>query len=84
MLFGAFWFAALLNFKHIYLYIAPAFFVYILRSYCIQGPTTAQTANNLKPRSGGWLSMGRLVSVGCVVLAVFGLSFGPFVYMVRP
>ena len=33
---GAFWFAALLNFKHIYLYLAPAYFVYLLRCYCFQ------------------------------------------------
>ena len=34
---GAFIFAVLLNFKHIFLYIAPAFFVFILRSYCLNG-----------------------------------------------
>lgn len=27
-------FAVLLNFKHIYLYMAPAYFVYLLKSYC--------------------------------------------------
>jgi len=28
------WFAALLNLKHIYLYVAPAYGVYLLRNYC--------------------------------------------------
>ena len=31
---GGFWFAVLLNFKHIYMYVAPAYFMYLLRSYC--------------------------------------------------
>lgn len=30
---GAFLYATLLNFKHIYLYCAPAFFVYLLKEY---------------------------------------------------
>lgn len=31
---GAFLFAVLLHFKHIYLYVAPAYGIYLLRSYC--------------------------------------------------
>lgn len=31
---GALLFALLLNLKHIYLYVAPAYGVYLLRSYC--------------------------------------------------
>ena len=38
---GSFWFAVLLNFKHIFLYIAPAYFVFLLRSYCFR-PSTAE------------------------------------------
>lgn len=30
---GAFWFAVLLNLKHIYLYCAPVYFIYLLRHY---------------------------------------------------
>nr|CAG4651857.1 EOG090X06YP [Triops cancriformis] len=62
---GAFWFAILLNLKHIYLYIAPAFFVYLLRNYC------------LETRS---FSFKRFATLGLVVVSVFAASFGPFVY----
>lgn len=31
---GAFLFAVLLNFKHIFLYAAPVYFVFLLRSTC--------------------------------------------------
>ncbi len=34
MLTGAALFAVLLNFKHINLYIAPAYFFFLLRGYC--------------------------------------------------
>lgn len=33
---SAVWFSLLLNFKHIYLYVAPAYFVYMPRCYCFQ------------------------------------------------
>jgi alpha-1,3-glucosyltransferase len=32
---GALTFAVLLNFKHIYLYVAPVYFVFLFRSYCL-------------------------------------------------
>ncbi|EGD82591.1 dolichyl pyrophosphate Glc1Man9GlcNAc2 alpha-1,3-glucosyltransferase [Salpingoeca rosetta] len=67
---GAVAFAALLNFKHIYVYVAPAIFVFLLRNYCFH--------NTLSLRS---FSMWRFLQLGAVVLLVFALSFGPFVYM---
>ncbi|XP_062514437.1 probable dolichyl pyrophosphate Glc1Man9GlcNAc2 alpha-1,3-glucosyltransferase isoform X2 [Corticium candelabrum] len=70
---GAFWFAVLLNFKHIYLYIAPAYFVYLLRSYCFQ----KSDSFNWVPKLSTFLPRN-FVRLGFVVIAVFGVSFGPF------
>ncbi|KAI9222645.1 glycosyl transferase [Blastocladiella britannica] len=60
---GAALFAALLNFKHIYLYIAPAIFVYLLSSFCFEG---------------GRFRFGRFAGLGATVATVFALSIGPF------
>nr|CAD7443010.1 unnamed protein product [Timema bartmani] len=70
---GAFWFAVLLNHKHIYMYVAPAYFVYLLRNYCF---TSSQTGGSVQWRS---FSFSRLTALGSVVVTVFALSFGPFV-----
>ncbi|XP_030567454.1 probable dolichyl pyrophosphate Glc1Man9GlcNAc2 alpha-1,3-glucosyltransferase [Drosophila novamexicana] len=61
-LWSAFAFAVLLNFKHIFLYMAPAFGVYLLKFYCLAQGNFGQ--NTL-----------RLLAVG---LVPFVLSFGPF------
>ncbi|KAM9219923.1 dolichyl pyrophosphate Glc1Man9GlcNAc2 alpha-1,3-glucosyltransferase isoform 7-T8 [Dugong dugon] len=69
---GAFLFAVLLHFKHIYLYVAPAYGVYLLRSYCF-------TAN--KPDGSiRWNSFSfiRFISLGLIVCLVSALSLGPF------
>ncbi|KAK3747080.1 hypothetical protein RRG08_046467 [Elysia crispata] len=68
---GAFWFSVLLNMKHIYIYIAPPYFVYLLRTYCFQRD---------RPVSFSTFSKTNFVNLASVVLVVFGLSFGPFVY----
>ncbi|KAK5730856.1 glycosyl transferase [Elasticomyces elasticus] len=61
-------FAALLCLKHIYLYLAPAYFVYLLRAYC------------LGPRSVFDVKLANCVKLGVGIIAVAGLAFGPFVY----
>lgn len=74
-LFSAFWFSLLLNFKHIYIYIAPAYFVYLLKYYCFQQYT---------PRGRVvWKSFSffHLVTLSATVISVFGASFGPFILM---
>ncbi|XP_026849147.1 probable dolichyl pyrophosphate Glc1Man9GlcNAc2 alpha-1,3-glucosyltransferase [Drosophila persimilis] len=66
-LWSAFTFAVLLNFKHIFLYLAPPFGVYLLRFYCLEQA-------NVKGGSF-WRSLFKLLAVG---LAPFVVSFGPF------
>ncbi|KAJ6629098.1 glycosyltransferase family 57 protein [Mycena sp. CBHHK59/15] len=60
-------FAVLLNFKHIYMYLAPAYFIYLLRSFCVS-PT-------------GKVEIKNFLSLANAVIAVFILSFGPFIVM---
>ncbi|KAI5893739.1 glycosyltransferase family 57 protein [Schizophyllum commune H4-8] len=60
-------FAILLNFKHIYMYLAPAYFVYLLRSFCLS-PT-------------GRLQIKNFLSLANAVIAVFVTSLGPFMLM---
>ncbi|KAG2178076.1 hypothetical protein INT43_003329 [Umbelopsis isabellina] len=83
-------FAALLNFKHIYLYMAPAYFVYLLKVYCFQ-PITSPTENGhagknllrtlLTLQHLTRFSFINLVKLGVTVIAVFAISLGPFAYM---
>jgi len=61
-------FAVLLCFKHIYLYLAPAYFVYLLRAYC------------LHPRSIFRIQFTNSLKLGTGLLAIFGAAFGPFAY----
>ncbi|GAM90368.1 hypothetical protein ANO11243_084110 [Dothideomycetidae sp. 11243] len=60
-------FAALLCMKHIYLYLAPAYFAFLLRAYCLSKSSifVPQFANCIK--------------LGVGVIAIFGIAFGPFV-----
>ncbi|GJJ69864.1 alpha-1,3-glucosyltransferase [Entomortierella parvispora] len=68
-------FAALLNFKHIFLYISLPYFAFLLRAYCFEN-----SGNSIRARS--WISAFRpfhLLALGLSVIAVFALSLGPFV-----
>lgn len=76
-----FWFAVLLCFKHIFLYIAPAYFVYLLSGYCL---------NKLPKRNSYYeytlkdlfniINWKNLLKLGSTVLAVFFVAFAPFAY----
>ncbi|KAI9288125.1 glycosyltransferase family 57 protein [Umbelopsis sp. AD052] len=83
-LLSGFLFAALLNFKHIYLYMAPAYFVYLLKAYCFQ-PIPTPTENGHADRQAyanvSRFSLANFVKLGATVAAVFAISLGPFVYM---
>ncbi|XP_054157959.1 probable dolichyl pyrophosphate Glc1Man9GlcNAc2 alpha-1,3-glucosyltransferase [Oppia nitens] len=61
------WFSILLNMKHIYMYMSPAFFVYLLRNYCFDRHRKFRPIN--------------LAKLAVTVLSVFAISFGPFVAM---
>ncbi|EJU06232.1 glycosyltransferase family 57 protein [Dacryopinax primogenitus] len=60
-------FTVLLNFKHIYMYIAPAYFVFLLRAYCFSP-------------NGGFL-LQNFVKLGASVAGIFTVSLGPFLAM---
>ncbi|ELT88001.1 hypothetical protein CAPTEDRAFT_4725 [Capitella teleta] len=70
---GAFWFSVLLHLKHIYVYLAPAYFIFLLRS-CFK---------NSKDGRILWMSLSfkKLISLGFVVIMTSALSLGPFIYM---
>lgn len=59
-------FAALLCLKHIYLYLAPAYFVYLLRVYCLGSRSIFQ------------VKLLNCIKLGLSLTAVFGVAFGPF------
>ena len=71
VLWGSFWFAVLLNAKHIFLYVAPAYGVYLLRTYCMNKQKYGLDcirSFNLK----------KFFLLAFVVTTVFTLSFRPF------
>ncbi|CAG9765398.1 unnamed protein product [Ceutorhynchus assimilis] len=65
---AAFWFAVLLNMKHIYVYLAPAYFIYLLRHCCFNGETS------LKAKT----FIGNFLQLGGIVIGIFAVSFLPF------
>ncbi|KAI9507722.1 glycosyltransferase family 57 protein [Russula earlei] len=67
LLASGFFFAVLLNFKHIYMYLAPAYFVYLLRAFC------------MSPQ--GSVLPSRFLVLANVVILVFVVSLGPFLLM---
>ncbi|KAB8260769.1 Dolichyl pyrophosphate Glc1Man9GlcNAc2 alpha-1,3-glucosyltransferase [Aspergillus pseudonomiae] len=68
LLYSGITFAILLCMKHIHLYLSLAYFVYLLRTYCLDPKSV------FRPR------FGNIIKLGLGVVSVFGLAFGPFVY----
>lgn len=75
------WFAILLCFKHIYLYLAPAVFIFLLRAYCLQ--LKIDKSKNFISNSIGLVRWGNLIKLGSIVLIIFIVAFAPF-YKVLP
>ncbi|ODV97569.1 hypothetical protein PACTADRAFT_88 [Pachysolen tannophilus NRRL Y-2460] len=71
----AFCFSTLLCFKHIFLYIAPAFFVFLLRAYCLNWKIP-RNINDLV----NFVIWQNLIKLGLIVIGVFSVAFGPFIY----
>ena len=63
---SAVYFTVLLNMKHIFIYFAPVYGVYLLRAYCFSPGTTLATAIN------------RLIKLAGIVLGITATSLGPF------
>ncbi|KAJ6789837.1 hypothetical protein PWT90_08700 [Aphanocladium album] len=59
-------FAALLCFKHIYVYLAPAYFVFLLRAYC------------LSPKSIFSIRIVNCIKLGGGIVAIVAAALGPF------
>ncbi|KAL2864472.1 dolichyl-P-Glc:Glc1Man(9)GlcNAc(2)-PP-dolichol alpha-1,3-glucosyltransferase ALG8 [Aspergillus lucknowensis] len=66
LLYSGIAFAVLLCLKHIYLYLSLAYFVYLLRVYCLDPKSV------FRPR------IWNAIKLGMSVTTVFGLAFGPF------
>ncbi|SPO21208.1 related to glucosyltransferase [Ustilago trichophora] len=64
----AFLFSSLLNLKHIYVYVAPPFLIFLLRSYVFPVGSRASDLGR---------SLERLITVGVVTLIPFALSLAP-------
>lgn len=62
---SAFFFAILLNMKHIFLYISPMYIVYLLKIYCLRSSSPFQVAV-------------KLTKLAIITIGVTVLSFGPF------
>ncbi|KAG7191997.1 glycosyl transferase [Scheffersomyces spartinae] len=73
-----FWFAVLLCFKHIYLYLAPAVFVYLLSGYCLS--LKYDNKKSLVNNVVGLIQWTNCLKLGLVVASVFTVAFGPFAY----
>ncbi|KAL5112210.1 putative dolichyl pyrophosphate Glc1Man9GlcNAc2 alpha-13-glucosyltransferase [Taenia crassiceps] len=68
-LWSGFWFSVLLNFKHIFLYLSPVYFAFMLFHYC------------LKREKGRYkVMLNRFFAMAAVVGIVFAVSVAPFIY----
>ncbi len=70
-------FAVLLCFKHIYLYLAPAWFIYLLKIYCLDLSNFNWKFKKTYLNSIKWLN---LIKLSSSVLIIFLIAFGPWIY----
>ncbi|WAQ83698.1 hypothetical protein PtA15_4A146 [Puccinia triticina] len=65
-------FASLLNLKHIFIYLAPPFLVYLFRAHCMGTVDKKQRGKSAR------ISFVRLIQLGLIVIGTCAASFGPF------
>ncbi|KAF8792435.1 putative dolichyl pyrophosphate like protein [Argiope bruennichi] len=70
---AAFWFSILINLKHIYLYLAPAYFLFLLKNFCFK--------TNVKSPGENTFLLFNFVKLASVGILTVLFSFGPFIYM---
>jgi alpha-1,3-glucosyltransferase len=73
-------FALLLNLKHIYLYVAPAYFTYLLKKHCFTYPILPKQEKSGNLEMIRRFSPVKVIELGALVGTVFAVSFGPFLY----
>lgn len=66
---SAFFFAVLLNMKHIFVYVSPVYIMYLLKAYCWHSTSWTQI-------------LSKLIKLAVITLGVTALSFGPFIYQI--
>lgn len=74
--FGGVLFAVLLNMKHLFAYLAPVYFVFLLKHYVLTDSSSSSSGSIDWPAA-----LKRLVVLGGSVVVVCGVSFGPFLAM---
>jgi alpha-1,3-glucosyltransferase len=70
-------FAVLLNMKHLFAYLGPIYFVFLLKHYVLDSKSSSGNGS-----SSSWaVVLRRLVLLGGTVVLICGVSFGPFIAM---
>ncbi len=70
-------FAIALCFKHIFLYLAPAYGIFLLRAYCLDFNFSLTSTSSWQFR----IKWGNLFKLGSLVVFIFAVAFGPFIYL---
>jgi hypothetical protein len=73
-------FAVLLNMKHLFAYLGPVYFVFLLKHYVLD--CGSSSSSNGSGSSSSWAAVvQRLVLLGGTVVLICAVSFGPFIAM---